>query len=314
MKRILIVGGSGFIGTHLTTRLLALGHEVAIFDKAPSAAHPHRVTIGDVRDAPALAAAVAGCECIINLAAEHRDDVLPTSLYFAVNVGGAENLVRAAVEHGVARLIFFSTVALYGLVQPCADEAAALKPFNAYAQSKAQAEKVYSLWAAVDTARSLLILRPVVVFGEGNRGNVYNLIEQLRRRRLPMIGDGRNYKSLAYVGNIVEFVCQRLDIQGSELFNYSDPPDRTMRELVALICTLLKRPAPAWAIPYWCGIAAGYASDALALLLRRPLAISSVRVRKFCANTQVSSALLDATGFVRPHTIEEGLARTIATG
>ena len=312
MQRILIVGGSGFIGTHLATRLLALGHRVAIFDKAPSPAHPQLVTIGDVRDAPALAAAVAGCDCVINLAAEHRDDVRPATRYFEVNVGGAENLARAAAEHGVPRLIFFSTVALYGLDQPCADERSPLKPFNAYAQSKAEAEKVYSRWAAAGAARSLLILRPVVVFGEGNRGNVHNLIEQLRRRRLPMIGSGRNRKSLAYIGNVVEFVCQRLDIRGSELFNYSDPPDRTMRDLVALICALLGRPAPTWAIPYWLGSAAGYAGDALALLLRRPLAISSVRVRKFCANTQVSSALLDATGFVRPYTLEHGLARTIA--
>src|SRR4051794_1850024 len=128
MKRILIVGGSGFIGTHLTTRLLALGHRVSIFDKAGSATHPQLVMLGDVRDAPALAAAVAGHDCVINLAAEHRDDVRPATRYFEVNVGGAENLVRAAVEHGVVRLIFLSTVALYGLDSPAADELSTLRP------------------------------------------------------------------------------------------------------------------------------------------------------------------------------------------
>ena len=313
MKRVLIVGGSGFIGTHLTTRLLSLGHHVAIFDKARSATHAQLVTLGDVRDARALAAAAAGRDCIINLAAEHRDDVRPASRYFEVNVGGAQNLVDAAAAAGVQRLIFLSTVAVYGLDQPCADESAPIKPFNAYARSKAEAEKVYLRWAGAAPARSLLTLRPVVVFGEGNRGNVHNLIEQLRRHRLPMIGAGRNFKSMAYVGNIVEFVSQRLDATpGCELFNYSDPPDCTMRDLVARICALLQQPAPAWSIPYGLGLAAGYVGDAVALLLRRPLAISSVRVRKFCANTQVSSALLDASGFARPFSLEQGLARTVA--
>jgi nucleoside-diphosphate-sugar epimerase len=128
-----------------------------------------------------------------------------------------------------------------------------------------------------------------------------------------MIGAGNNYKSMAYVGNLVEFICQRLDAKpGCELFNYSDPPDKTMRDFVALICSLLGQPVPTRSIPYWLGLAAGYAGDALSLLRRRPLAISSVRVRKFCANTQVFSACLNATGFARPFTLEQGLARMIA--
>lgn len=313
MKRILIVGGSGFIGTHLTARLLALGHHVAIFDKAPSAAYPQLVTIGDVRDAPALAAAAAHRDCIINLAAEHADDVRPQSRYFEVNVDGARNLVRAALECAVPRLIFLSTVALYGLDAPCADESAPPRPFNAYARSKVAAEKVYMDWVAAAPACSLLVLRPTVVFGEGNRGNVYNLIEQIRRHRFVMIGAGRNRKSLAYVGNLVEFIARHIDgAPGHELYNYADPPDPTMRELVARIRVLLGQSGRMWSVPYWVGLAAGYAGDVLALLRRRSCAISSVRVRKFCAATQVASARLDATDFARPYTLDEGLAHTIA--
>jgi nucleoside-diphosphate-sugar epimerase len=168
-------------------------------------------------------------------------------------------------------------------------------------------------WVADSADRSLLMLRPVVVFGEGHHGNVYNLIEQLRRHHLPMIGSGRNRKSIAYVGNIVEFVCCRLRAApGCELFNYSDVPDKTMRELVASICALLNRPAPEWSLPYWMGLSAGYIGDALALLSGRTLPISSIRMRKFCANTEVSVRRLDATGFERPFSLDEGLARTIA--
>jgi nucleoside-diphosphate-sugar epimerase len=312
MKRVVIVGGSGFIGTHLASRLLELGHSVKILDKAPSRTHPDLVTIGDVRNAKEVALAVAGADCVVNLAAEHRDDVHPESLYFDVNVGGAKNVVDAALADNVNRIIFISTVALYGLNQPNADESAAVMPFNSYARSKALAEQIYAQWADETPTRSLLTLRSVVVFGEGNRGNVYNLIEQIRRGRLLMIGTGRNFKSMAYVGNLVEFICRHLDgLPGRQLFNYTDPPDKTTAELVALICSLLNKRVPPWRVPYWLGLAVGYACDAFAALLRRPLAISSVRVRKFCANTQVSSTSLEQNGFVRPFTIEEGLAHMI---
>jgi GlcNAc-P-P-Und epimerase len=312
MKRVVIVGGSGFIGTHLASRLQELGHRVAILDKAPSRTHPDLVTIGDVRNAKEVALALAGADCVVNLAAEHRDDVHPESLYFDVNVDGAKNIVNAALEGNVQRIIFISTVALYGLNQPNADESAAIMPFNSYARSKALAEQIYTQWADETPTRSLLTLRSVVVFGEGNRGNVYNLIEQIRRGRLLMIGSGRNLKSMAYVGNVVEFICRHLDgPPGRQLFNYADPPDKTMAEIVALICSSLNKRVPNWQVPYWLGLAVGYACDAFATLIRRPLAISSVRVRKFCANTQVSSTSLEQTGFVRRFTIEEGLARMI---
>src|SRR6185437_10244182 len=101
MKRIVVIGGSGFIGTHLVSRLVELGRDVGIFDKAPSAAHADLVRLGDVRDEAALSSVLAGADCIVNLAAEHRDDVRPESLYFDVNVGGAKNIVRAAAHNKV---------------------------------------------------------------------------------------------------------------------------------------------------------------------------------------------------------------------
>lgn len=312
MKRVLVVGGSGFIGTRLVDRLLELGHDPLIFDKAPSAAHPSRVVRGDVRDAAALRAALDGHDCVVALAAEHRDDVRPRSLYREVNVGGAVNLVQAAAHARVRRIVFTSSVAVYGLDQPLADEAAPLRPANEYGRSKQLAERVHEDWADAAADRSLLILRPVVVFGEGNRGNVHTLAEQLRRRRFAMVGAGRNHKSIAYVGNLVEFIARHLDgAPGRVVLNYADPPDFRSGELVARLCVLLGRPPPRLRLPYPLALAAGHACDALAALLRRPLPVSAARVRKFCARTQVSIAALEATGFERPYSLDDGLARMV---
>jgi nucleoside-diphosphate-sugar epimerase len=311
--KILVVGGSGFIGSRLITALLDAGHQVHIFDKAPSALHPQRVTLGDVRDRDAVTRAAAGCDCIVNLAAEHTDDVRPASLYFDVNVGGARTVVHAAEQHAVDRLVFISSVAVYGLDRPQADESAALQPSDDYGRSKVDAEAVYAQWANAQPGRALTVLRSTVVFGPGNRGNVHQLIEHILRRRFVMVGRGDNRKSIAYVDNLVDFMLTRLDAgAGVHLFNYADKPDLSTAELVRMIRALLPGTrGAAFRLPYLLAIAAGYAFDAAARLLRRPTAISAVRVRKFCAETTVATGALQRSGFRARHTIEEGLARTI---
>lgn len=313
---IVVLGGSGFIGSRLVTQLLETGHRVRIFDRMRSQEHHSLVTLGDVRDRAAVERCMANCDCAINLAAEHRDDVRPASLYTEVNVGGAESVVRSAEAQGVQRILFPSTVAVYGLEQAMPTEAAAIHPFNAYGVSKAAAEAVYAAWAAADPARrTLTVLRPCVVFGEGNRGNVFNLIDQIRRGRFRMVGSGDNRKSVAYVGNLVDFICSRLDAPpGLEIFNYADKPDLSTNELVQQIHALLAVPAPvAHPLPYGIALAGGFAFDLLAWAIRRPLPVSSMRVRKFCAETRVATLALEQSGFQRRFTIAEGLARMVAS-
>jgi len=143
--KILVTGGSGFCGTRLVGKLLKAEHRVTIFDKAQSKTFPELVRLGDVRDAKALQQAVAGHDFIYHLAAEHRDDVRPHSLYDDVNVGGARNLVTAAENEGVHRIVFTSSVAVYPLDALTPDERSRPQPFNRYGQSKHEAEKV-ELW------------------------------------------------------------------------------------------------------------------------------------------------------------------------
>ena len=86
---IIVTGGSGFIGTNLSSDLLKEGHNVTIYDKLISDTYPDLCIVGDVRDKEKLTHSMRGVDAVYHLAAEHRDDVRPVSLYHDVNVGGA---------------------------------------------------------------------------------------------------------------------------------------------------------------------------------------------------------------------------------
>lgn len=310
--KILIIGGSGFIGTHLIRQLKGNGHTVHIFDKKPSITFPDLVTIGDVCNQVALNSALMGVDVVFNLAAEHRDDVTPVSRYYEVNVQGARNIVTAAETNGIRKIIFTSTVAVYGLNKPNPDELSPTEPFNHYGKSKLEAEIVFNEWVAKSKDHSLLIVRPVVIFGEGNKGNVYNLIKQIASSKFMMVGVGNNRKSMAYVGNIAKFLASATEFgPGKRIFNFATKPDMTVRELVSFVRSELGMTKPLPKLPYAFGLAGGFTFDVLAKLTGKKFPISSIRIRKFCANTTVSTKALDEHGYESPYSLEDGLKRMI---
>ena len=266
----------------------------------------------DVRDLDSLRPLVSGAETIINLAAEHRDDVRPLSLYDEVNVDGAARVCEAAREAGVKRIIFTSSVAVYGFQPRPTDEQGPYEPFNAYGKTKLAAEAVYKEWAAEDPSRTLVMVRPTVVFGEGNRGNVYNLLRQISTGKFMMVGAGRNKKSMAYVGNIAAFLAHCLTMgPGVHIYNYVDGPDMSTAELVEHIWRCLGRQGKPARMPKSVAMAAGYCFDVLARVSGKRFPISAIRVRKFCESTQFKADRIAGTGFKPPYTLAEGLARTI---
>jgi GlcNAc-P-P-Und epimerase len=308
-----IIGGSGFIGSRFSQHLEDNGVPFVILDKNPSLKFPHQHIECDVRDQIRLADSLMKVDIIVNLAAEHRDDVTPTSLYYDVNVQGAKNVVSAAVANNVKKIVFTSSVAVYGLNKPNPDETCSTEPFNHYGKSKLKAEQVYLDWVNEGDGRSLIIVRPVVIFGEGNRGNVYNLIKQIQHNHFIMVGLGNNRKSMAYVGNVAEFLFRAIESgPGLHLYNFADKPDMQVNDLIELIRSELGIRSRLPNLPYAVGYAGGLFFDGLAKLTGKKFPISSIRIRKFCANTTVSTKTLDASGFKSPYTLQEGIRRMIA--
>ena len=306
----LIIGGSGFVGSFLLKELK--NHKFINLDKHPSPFFNNETLIGDIRNLEEIKIPI-GTTSVTLLAAEHRDDVSPISLYYDVNVQGTKNVLKAMDLAGVTNLIFTSSVAIYGLNKINPNENHTEDPFNHYGKSKWQAEQVIKEWYENDPKeKSVTILRPTVIFGERNRGNVYNLLKQISSGRFMMIGKGQNKKSMAYVGNIVAFIKFRLDSieLGYHLFNYADKPDFNMTELTHLIESKMKMNLPEQRIPYWLGMLGGYTFDLLALFSRKKLPVSSVRVKKFCATTQFDASKVHDV-FKSPYTLKEGLDKTL---
>ncbi|MDE6410111.1 MAG: NAD-dependent epimerase/dehydratase family protein [Muribaculaceae bacterium] len=313
--KIVMIGASGFVGTRLLDLLREESekYECKNVDLLPSHFFNDVTVIGDVRNFDDVDRALKGSDLVVLLAAQHRDDVTPVSLYYDTNVGGMEVTLRAMEKNGVKRIIFFSSVAVYGLDKKNPDENHPADPFNHYGKSKWKAEQVLQEWYKSHPDWNIDIVRPTVIFGERNRGNVYNLLKQISSGKFLMVGKGENKKSMAYVGNVVAFVKYLIDnvTEGYNVFNYVDKPDINMNQLVSHVSKVLNKHIPATHFPFWLGMLGGYGFDLLAKLSGKKLAVSSVRVRKFCATTEFDATKAHNCGFRAPFTLDEGLARTL---
>lgn len=312
MKNLVLIGASGFVGT----RFIDLtGTDKCInIDKTPSEKYNDCTVIHDIRHANLEEHFPEEADTVVLLAAEHRDDVTPVSLYYDVNVIGTQNVLDAMDRHGIKKIIFTSSAAVYGLGKVNPNENSPKDPFSYYGKSKWQAEQLLQLWYEKDPGhRSLTIIRSAVIFGENNKGNVHNLLRQIASGRFLMIGKGNNKKSMVYVANAAAFLkyCVETASNGCRIFNYVDTPDLTMNELIVQVENLLGKKLPSLRLPYWIGMLGGYGFDLLAYITRRKFSITSIRIKKFCATTQFNATAAHSTNFKAPFSLAEGIDRTL---
>jgi nucleoside-diphosphate-sugar epimerase len=310
-KKITVIGGSGFVGTNLCRQFSLKQQDFEIVDLKMSNQFPEKCKIADVRDVGSLRAAITG-DVVVNLAAVHRDDVRDKSEYQCTNVDGAENVAQVCSEKGIKKIVFTSTVAVYGFAEPGTDENGKINPFNEYGRTKFDAEEKLRSWHA-NGDNSLIIVRPTVIFGEGNRGNVFNLLNQIATGKFLMVGKGENKKSMAYIGNIVAFLeaCIASN-QKYGVYNYVDTPDLTMSELVSQVRQTLKgKRGVGLRLPYWFGMLLGYVADAVAKFSGKNLPVSSIRVKKFISSTEFRSAKASMDNFKAPFSLSDGVQKTL---
>ena len=144
-------------------------------------------------------------DIVVNLAEVHRDDVRDKTEYKRTNVGGAKNVATVCEKKGINEIVFTNSVAGQGFAKPGTDESDKIQPFNEYRKTKFEAEEKLRMWQEIND-NSLIINRPTVIFGNCNRGNVFNLLNQIASGKFLMIGRGENKKSMAYIGNVDAFL------------------------------------------------------------------------------------------------------------
>jgi len=316
--RVLVLGGSGFIGGHLLAELARRGVEVTsldVFDPPRPLPAGVRHVRGDVRDLEALDRAADGVTAIINLAAAHHDFGIPTEVFESVNVEGPRNVCRVAEKRGITELCFYSSVAVYGGAPGVPDEDTVPQPENDYGRTKLAGEQVYREWRDAAEGRRLLVVRPAVVFGEHNFANVFRLMSQIDRRRFLPVGPGTNRKSMCAVTNLVAATIALWSAppaRADEVYNYVDKPDLTSREVVETIYAALGRRTPSLRVPEGLAVALAKPFDLLARGLGRDLPITSARIRKLSsAETMFAADRVRATGFEPGIELRQALAQMV---
>lgn len=316
--RIVVLGGSGFIGSHLIPALVAAGMDVVSYDlyDAPRQL-PAGVTEvrGDIRDRATLTDALRGADALVNLAAAHHDFGISPATFTSVNVDGARVITDAATEAGVRNLCFYSSVAVYGESTAAPTETTPPAPSNIYGRTKLEAEGIYRQWAGQEPGRRALIVRPAVVFGPRNAANMYRLIDQIARHRFIPVGRGRNEKSMIYVENIVQaimFLWGAPPRTEPEIFNCVDEPNLTSGEIIAAVRSDLGRRRSRFFLPLTPAIWAAKPLDAVAKSTGKNLPITSDRIAKLgAAETSFSAALLRSVGFTPEVPLREGISRMV---
>ncbi|MDX6692463.1 MAG: hypothetical protein QOF02_66 [Blastocatellia bacterium] len=248
----LVTGAGGAIGATLVRRLAERGYAVRAVMRESVAELPAGVEVlrGDITDCGFVRRSVAGIDTIFHLAAKlHLNNPAPElkADYFRVNVEGTRCLAQAARASKVKRLIFFSTISVYGNSQPgqLLDEESALRPDSWYAETKIEGEAL-----ALSELPSA-VLRVAAVYGPRMKGNYPRLVEAIRRRRPALVGDGSNRRTLVHTDDVCDAAiaaAERPEAAG-QIYNVTDGRVHTMREIIAAIAVALKQRPPRLHLP-----------------------------------------------------------------
>lgn len=208
--QVFVTGGSGFLGRALIRALVARGDLVLALARSDTAAETvsalgARAVRGDLFDAVALGAGLAGCECLFHCAAT-VEEWGPKALYQRVNVEGSKTLLVAAQAAGVARFVLVSTEAVYAGAGPLTglDESRPLpeKPLPRYPLSKNLAER--AVLAANRPGFATVACRPRLIWGEGDSSVLPKLVAAVREGRFAWVDGGRYPTQTCHVENVVE--------------------------------------------------------------------------------------------------------------
>ena len=313
--KLFITGSQGFIGKLLTESLLDLGYEIIGIDLLMNSVdHEKYIHIqGNIMDSSLLSNSMStSIDAVIHLAAEHKDFGVSEEEYFTVNEHGTKVILDCATEAGIEKIIFFSSVAVYGKIEK-ATETTAPTPSTSYGASKLAAENIIRQWIKVDSKRSAVIIRPAVVFGPENYANIYRLISRVCDGKFFWVGKGENIKSVAYVENLVSatlFLLESMKI-GIEIYNYSDEPQLSLKELVNVVSQVALVKLPDFHIPPKIAIYIGGVIDVIGKLLRLNFSFKKERFKRFSTSSHYPSDKIRLIGFKQKIDLSEGISKTV---
>jgi dihydroflavonol-4-reductase len=319
MPTTFVTGGTGFLGRHLVPALCRAGHTVRVLTRDP-AAHPWltrypRVEIirADIMDAGAIAAAVVGCDYVVHAAGLFRFWG-NREAFEATNVGGTENVLRAALKAPIQKLIYISTVAVVGSPDPnrIVDENHPVHPADSYQWSKLHAEQLILRIYEQEGVPSV-VLRPGAFYGPLGSYAFNRLFFRDPLRGIIMQVNGGRYVTFpVYIADVAQAILRAFEHgRVGEIYNVSGD-SLTHKQAFDIICAEGNIRFPRLTIPGWLGIAVARVLTALSSLTRQepfwPITLRSYVYNYWNVSSEKARREL---GFV-PTDFREGARRTLA--
>lgn len=288
--KVAVTGGTGCLGRPLIkkllkagieTRLLSLPHEIIDDDLNQKV----QIFYGHLDSTDVLMKLVEDCDVVFHLAGKVHTvpkTINEESEFYRVNVDGTRNLIEACSLCGVKRIIFYSTVGVYGKDGNFhGDEQSLCEPVSVYGKSKLMAEKLV-LESELNGGPQGIVLRFPVVYGAFDKGNVHKLIKAIIQKRFFFFGDGRCRRSMISSMNAAEaaFSAAIEPFSGSDVFCVTDGQDYQMIELVDAICCAGRTSWRPLHIPIPVAKLIGKIGDILELTAKRKLPVNSQTVIK----------------------------------
>ena len=257
MSEILVTGGNGFVGRHLVSALQDRGDNVRVLalpteDTRWLEQRDIAIYRGDVRQRETLSGPLRGTEMVVHLAAM-MDVWRPLADYHAVNVTGTENICRAALAAGVARLVHMSSSSVYGVAIGCpADESFPLTPFpDPYPVTKAAGDVAVQRMVHEHDLPAVIV-RPDQIIGPEDHLHFGGMADRLRRGLGILVGSGDNAMPLVYVTDLVQGLLLALDHQHAvgQTYNITNDEPLTQCQLLNAIADEIGASRPRLHVPY----------------------------------------------------------------
>lgn len=315
--RVLVTGGTGFVGTHLVRALLKQKYTVRLLIRkssniTPFDGLPIEYVYGDLSDTKSLHEAMTDVQIVYHLAGQVGIWGLPNEQFYKINVEGTRNLLQAGLENNITQFIYCSTPGVQGKGHFKAKESEPYNPPYIYEKTKCEAEKI-SLEYFKTHKLPVTVIRPDFVYGPEDIRRI-SLFRSIKNKKFLIVGNGKAHLHPTYIDDVVQgFLLVTANEKAyGEIYNIAGPAPITVDEFVNTIAKTLGVSPPPFKIPKFIGVAAAFGFEILSTIIKKPPFLTKSKIEFLTVDhgTDISKAI-SQLGYQPQYDFTQGIAKTI---